>query len=153
MAWAPPSSISRVTSSMNSGTPPVRTTTPSIASAESVSRSGNDADHLAHLAEIERNKRNDAMMRPGGPGRAKFGARRRNDHQGRGSAAFGEDLQQIERGRVGPVEVFEGEHKRLRVRACKQPGDHRGQLAAAQLLGRQLRGADGFVGNIKERCE
>ena len=41
---------------------------------------GDGADHLPHLAEIERNQRDNAVMRPRRPGRAKFGARRRDDH-------------------------------------------------------------------------
>ena len=67
-----------------------------------------------------------AVVRARCPRRAKFGARRRDDHQRRRRASLGEHLQQIKGGRVCPVEVFEGEHERLSARPRKQPGGHRG---------------------------
>ena len=114
---------------------------------------GNGADHLAHLLTIERNQRNDPMVRARRPWRAKFGARRGDDHKRRRCAAFGEHLQEIERGRVGPVEVFEGEHERLSARSRKQPGGHRRELAAAQFVGRKFRRANRCGGNVEQGRE
>ena len=73
----------------------------------------NGANHLAHLLTIERDQRNDPMVRARNPRRAKFGARCRDDHERRRRASFGEDLQQIKGGRVCPMEIFEGVHERL----------------------------------------
>ena len=72
---------------------------------------------------------------------------------GAGRASFGEHLQEIERGRVGPVEVFEGEHERLSARARQQPGDHRGELAATQFVGRKFGRANRCGGNVEEGRE
>ena len=94
-----------------------------------------------------------AMVRARRPWRAKFGARRGDDHQRRRRASFGEHLQEIERGRVGPVEVFEGEHERLCARPREQPGDHRGELAAPQLVGRKFRRVDRCGGNVEQGRE
>ena len=111
---------------------------------------GNGADHLAHLVTIERNQRNDPMVRARRPRGAKFGARRREDHQGRGRSSLGEHLQEVERGRIGPVEVFEGEHERLRASARKQPGDHCGELAASQFVGRKFGRTKRRGGNVEQ---
>ena len=54
-------------------------------------------------------------------------------------AALGERAHEIERGRVGPVQVLEGEHDRLRPRARQNPGRHRRQLPAPQFLRREFR--------------
>ena len=56
-------------------------------------------------------------------------------------AALGERAQEIERSRVGPVQVLEGEHDRLRPRARQNPGRHRRQLPAPQFLRREFRRA------------
>ena len=55
--------------------------------------------------------------------------------------ALGQRAHEIERSRVGPVQVLEGEHRRLRPRARQNPRRHRRQLSAAQLLGREFGGA------------
>ena len=52
------------------------------------------------------------MVRAQTPRRAEFGACGCDDEQGRLRAAFGEGAQEVERRRVRPVEVFEGEHYR-----------------------------------------
>ena len=56
-------------------------------------------------------------------------------------AALGESLHQIERGRVGPVQILERERDRLRARPGEKPRDERRQLPAAQFLRRKLRRA------------
>ena len=56
-------------------------------------------------------------------------------------AALGESLHQIERGRVGPVQVLERERDRLRSRAGENPRRQRRQLPAPQFLRRELRRA------------
>ena len=50
-------------------------------------------------------------------------------------------LDEVERGRVGPMQVFEGEDNRLGPRPRQNPGDHRRQLPSPQLFGREFRGA------------
>ena len=55
--------------------------------------------------------------------------------------ALGQSLHQIERGRIGPVQVLEREHSRLRPRASQIPSRNRRQLPTAQFLGRELRRA------------
>ena len=87
------------------------------------------------------------------PRRAEFRARRRDDHERRRRASFSEHLQQIKRGRVGPMEVFEGEHERLRAGAREHPSDHCSELAAPQLVGRKFRRVDSRGGNIEQRRE
>ena len=96
-------------------------------------------DHFSHLRAVERRERNNAVVRAQAPGRAEFRPRRRDDEKRRLRAALGERAQEIERGRVGPVQVFEGEHDRLRSRARQNPGRHRRQLPAPQFLRREFR--------------
>jgi hypothetical protein len=78
---------------------------------------------------------------------------RRDDRERRRRASFSEHLQQIKRGRVGPVEVFEREHERLRAGAREHPSDHCGELAASQLVGCKFRRADSCKKNIEQRRE
>ena len=102
---------------------------------------GEFADHLPHLGAIEQRERDRAVMRARAPRRVKFRARCRHDEQRRQRAAFGEAAQYIERGRIGPMQVLEREHDRLRARTRREPGENRRHLPAAQLLRRQRRGA------------
>ena len=53
-------------------------------------------------------------------------------------AAIGERAQEVERGRVGPVQVLEGEDDRLRPRPSQNPGGHRRQLPSPQLFRREI---------------
>ena len=104
---APRSTSRRVTSSTNSGTPPVRSLDAlDHLGGQGVAR-GDLADHAAHLRPVERRKRDDAVMRAHRPGRAEFGPRGREDHQRRLRAALDQRAQEIERGRIGPVEVLD----------------------------------------------
>ena len=48
---------------------------------------------------------------------------------------------EVERRRVGPVQVLEGEDDRLRPRPSQNPGGHRRQLPSPQLLRREIRRA------------
>ena len=72
------------------------------------------------------------------PWRAEFRPRGRDNEQRRLRAALGEGLHEVERGRIGPVQILEGEHDRLRPRAGQQPGDHRRQLPSPQFLRREF---------------
>jgi hypothetical protein len=47
----------------------------------------------------------------------------RDDEQGQPADVRGEELEQRERGAVGPVDVLEDEHRRLRPHALREPGD------------------------------
>ena len=88
--------------------------TPSITSLDSAWRAAISPTMRRDLRAIERRERNDAVVRAQAPGRAELRPGRRDDEQRRLRAALGERPQQIERGRVGPVQVLEGEHDRLR---------------------------------------
>ena len=79
------------------------------------------------------------MVRPHAPGRAELRPRRRDDQQRRLRPALGQRAHEIERSRVGPVQVLEGEHDCLRPRGRQNPCRHRRQLPAAQLLWREFR--------------
>jgi len=63
------------------------------------------------------------------------------DRAGRGPTALGQSLHKIARGRIGPMQVLEREHNRLRSRPSEQPRGQRRQLPAPQLLRRELRRA------------
>ena len=114
---------------------------------------GDLADHAPHLRAVERRKRNDAVVRAQAPGRAEFRPGRRDDEQRRLRAALGQRPQEIERGRIGPVQVLEGEHDRLRSGACEKPGRHRRQLPASQFLRREFRRAVLGQRDVEQRRE
>ena len=97
------------------------------------------ADHPAHLGAVERRERNDAVVRAHGPGRSVFRPRGGDDQQRGLRATLGKRAQEIERGRIGPVQILEGENHRLRPRVRQNPGRHRRQLPAPQFLGREFR--------------
>ena len=81
------------------------------------------------------------MVRPHAPRGTELRPRRRDDEQGRLRPALGQRAHEIERSRVGPVQVLEGEHDCLHPRGRQNPGRHRRQLPAAQLLWREFRDA------------
>ena len=103
--------------------------------------SGELADHKRDVGAIEGAKRDHAVVRAQAPGRAEFGPRGREDEQRRLRAALGEGLHQIERGRIGPVQILERERDRLRARPGEKPCRQRRQLPAAQFLRREFRRA------------
>ena len=63
---------------------------------------------------VERRQRDRAVMRAHAPGRPELGPGGGDDEQRRQRAAFGDAAQQVERGRIGPMQIFEREHRRLR---------------------------------------
>ena len=65
--------------------------------------------------------------------------------------ALGERAQEIERGRIGPVQILEGEHDRLVSSASQNPGCHRRQLPAPQLVRREFRPAVLPQRNVDQR--
>ena len=110
-------------------------------------------DHFSHLRAVERRERNNAVVRAQAPVRAEFRPGRRHDEKRRLGAALCERPQQIERGRVGPVQVLEGEHDRLRSGACQKQGRHRRQLPASQFLRREFRRAVLRQRDVEQRRE
>ena len=80
---APRSSSSRVTSSTNSGTPPVRSLTPSIISSESACRLAISPTMRRTCARSSGASEIDAVVRAHGPGRSEFRPRRGDDEQRR----------------------------------------------------------------------
>ena len=92
---------------------------------------GEFADHLSDVGAIERAERDDAMMGARAPGRAEFRPRGREDEQRRLGASLGESLQEIKRGRIGPVQVLERQHDGLRARPGEKPRDKGRQLPLA----------------------
>jgi len=87
--------------------------------------SGEFADHPRDVGAIEGAERNDTVVRAQAPGRAEFRSRGREDEKRRLRTSLGESLQEIKRGRVGPVQVLEGEHDGLRPRGRENPRGHR----------------------------
>ena len=114
---------------------------------------GELADHLRDVGPIERAERDNAMVRAKAPGRSELGPRGREDEHRRLGAALRERPQQIERSRVGPVQVFEGEDDRLRSGASQKQGRHRSQLSASQFLRREFRRAVLRQRDIEQRRE
>ena len=102
---------------------------------------GELADHLRDVGAIEWAQRDDAVVRAQAPRRSELGPRGREDEHRRLRAALGERLHQIERGRVGPVQVLERERDGLRTRPGEKPRDQRRELPSPELLGRQIGGA------------
>ena len=111
------------------------------------------ADHAAHLRAVERRERDHAMVRAHRPGRAEFRPRGGDDQQRGLGAALGEPGHEIERGRVGPMQILEGEHDRLVSSARQNPGGHRRQLPAPQFLRRELRPTVLRQRNVDQRRE
>ena len=110
-------------------------------------------NHLRDLRAIERRQRDHAMVRPHAPRRAELRPRRRDDEQRRLRPALGQRAHEIERSRVGPVQVLEGEHDCLRPRGRQNPCRHRRQLPAAQLLWREFRRPILWQEDIDQRRE
>jgi hypothetical protein len=75
--------------------------------------SGEFADHPRDVGAIEWAERNDSVVRARAPGRTELWPRGREDEKRRLRAALGQSLHQIERGRIGPVQVFERERRGL----------------------------------------
>ena len=78
------------------------------------------------------------------------------DKKRRLSAALGESAHKVERGRVGPLQIFECDCERLRPRARENPGDYRRQLPPPHFFGRKSWRTAGGKRNIdnrrKQRC-
>ena len=111
------------------------------------------SNHLRDLHAIERRQGDHAMVRPHAPRRAELWPRRRDDEQRRLRPALGQTAHEIERSRVGPVQVLEGEHNCLRPCGRQNPCRHRRQLPAAQLLWREFRCAVLWQEDIDQRRE
>ena len=80
------------------------------------------------------------MVRAHAPGRAELRPGRRHMSNGACAPRSASARNEIERSRVGPVQVLEGEHDWLRPRPRQNPGSHRRQLPSPQLFGREFRG-------------
>jgi hypothetical protein len=93
------------------------------------------------------------MVRPHAPGGAELRPRRRDDQQRRLRPALSQRSHEIERSRVDPVQVLEGENDCLRPRGREDPCGHRRQLPAAQLLWREFRDAILGQGHIDQGRE
>ena len=102
---------------------------------------------------IERRQRDRAVMRAHAPRRPELGPGRRHNEQRRQRAALGNAAQDIERGRIGPMQILERQHDRLNLRARHHPVGQRRQLPAPQFLGRQSRRAFRRQRNVEERRE
>ena len=68
-------------------------------------------------------------------------------------ALLGESLKEIQRGRIGPMQVLERQRDRLRSRTGENPCRRRRQLPAAQFLRRELRRALFGQRDIHQRRE
>ena len=146
MAWMPPCSPPRsrrrrVTSSTNSGTPPVRAATSSITSRGSAWRAESSATMCAYLGAVKRRERDGTVMRPHAPRRPELRPRRRHDEQRRQRATLGKAAEHIERRRIGPMQVLERQHHRLNPCTRDHPAGQRRELSSPQFLRRQSRRA------------
>ena len=112
---------------------------------------GDLADHLPNLRAIEGRKRHRAVMRARAPRRAEFRPRGRDNQERRKRAAFRKAPQRLERGRIGPVQILDRQHDRLRARPRQEPGRNRRQLPAAQFLRRERQRPLGRERNVDER--
>jgi hypothetical protein len=106
----------------------------------------NFADRARDLRAVEGRERDHTVVWAQAPGRAELSARRRDDEERRLGAALSERAHEVERGRVGPVQVLESKRGGLRARAGQNPGDERRQLPAPQFFGCEFRHA--AVGQI-----
>jgi hypothetical protein len=109
------------------------------------------ADHARDPSAIKGAERDHAVMRTQAPGRAELWAGRRQQEQRCLRPAFGEGAQQVERRRVRPVKILEGDDGRLRPRSGQNPSGHRRQLPSPQLLRRQVGGAALRQWDVHER--
>ncbi len=143
--------MSRVTSSMNSGTPPARSLMRLITSARQRALRDKFGDHALNLRFVEGRKRNDLVVRPQAPGRAKFRPRGRQNEEGRLRASFAERLHESDRGRVEPLQILKHKNDRLDASAGQPPLDHRRQLFARNLFRRKVGQALKPDRNVDER--
>ena len=67
------------------------------------------------------------------------------------SAALAERSHEIDRTRIGPLQVLEDENERLHVCAGQDPGGERRQLPVANLIGRKSRQAFRWNRNVGQR--
>ena len=111
------------------------------------------ADHARDTGKIQRGQRNQAVVRAQAPGRAELGTGRSQQEQRRLGAPVSQRPQQVERGRVGPVEVLEGDDSRLRSGSGQDPGGHRRQLPSSQLFGWEIGDPAGRQRDVDERRE
>jgi tetratricopeptide (TPR) repeat protein len=79
------------------------------------------------------------VMRAQAPGRTKLRPRRREEKERRLCTPLGERAHEVDRARVGPLQVLEGEHDGLRPRPGHEPGDDRRQLPSPQVFRRKGR--------------
>ena len=70
--------------------------------------------HVSNLITVERHQRNRAVMRTRAPGWPELWPGGQEYEQGRQRAAFGDAAQDIECCRIGPMQVFKGQHDWLR---------------------------------------
>ena len=89
------------------------------------------ADHARDAGAIQRGERNQTVVRAQAPGWAELRPSRSQEEQWRLRAAVGQRAHEVERRRVGPVQVLESEDDRLRPRPSQNPSGHRRQLPAA----------------------
>ena len=75
------------------------------------------------------------MVGPHGPGGAKLRARRVQEQQPRLRSLLDQQLDQLQGRRVGPMQIFDRDHCRLRSGSTQRPLDQRGQQPAALLVG------------------
>ena len=112
---------------------------------------GDLTDHARDASAIQRGESNQTVVRAQAPRRAELRTGRGQQEQWRMRAAIGQRTQQVERGWVGPMQVLESEDNRLRPRPSENPGGHRRQLSAPQLLGCEGGRALRRQGNVHER--
>src|SRR5262249_14877625 len=133
---SPRSSKSRVTSSTNRGTPPGRSVTLSITSFGSACPAASSPT-MGCTSSGLRGQRDHAVMAAHIPRRPKFRPSGEENEQRCPRTSFGNAAQKVERGRIGPMEVFHHYHRWLSPCARHPPIGKRRQLPASQFFRRQ----------------
>ena len=152
----PPSSSIRVVSSTKSGLPSVFSSSVLRSDVESSPVVEQRIQKLFALRGVERlerdRRRAHAAAAPAGPDVEQLGPREADDQQRHVLDALGEVLDQVEQRLLGPVDVLEDEHERLRVGELGRPLAGRpGDLLLAPLGLDRLEHADGEREQVGDR--
>src|SRR5262245_44894843 len=87
------------------------------------------------------------------PRRPEFRPRRRHNEERSLGTALTQRVNEIDRARVEPLQIFNDKNKRLHARAGHRPIDHRRQLPALNLVGWKTRHAFWRYRDANKRCE
>ena len=125
-----------VSSSTKSGTPSVRATTASSSSGGSAASCRHAPRHLLHVLPAEPRQGDPGVMRAQRPRRAELRPGGVDQQQPSRGALLDQQLGELERRGVHPVQVVEHDHHGLRARDAEHPADQGREKLPALLLRR-----------------